>query len=165
MRKFSSEMLDDLIAAAEVSPRQRLHRNIHATFEDPCQRLFIAIGTDSYIRPHRHCRSQKTETLIAVKGRFVLLLFDDSGAKRDAVHFGNDSRGHAEMANVGVEMSPVDWHTVIALESGSILLEIKPGPFVPDTAKEFAPWAPEENVPEAVTYFQELLRFANRAKN
>jgi len=43
------------------------------------------------------------------------------------------------------------------LEPGSILLEIKAGPFDPTQPKEFAPWPPEEDSEMAERYLEELL--------
>jgi cupin fold WbuC family metalloprotein len=34
---------------------------------------------DSYVRPHRHAAGHKDETLIVLRGRFGLLLFDAAG--------------------------------------------------------------------------------------
>ena len=46
--------------------------------------------------------------------------------------------------NFGASIPAASWHTVIALEENSILLEMKDGPFHFETAKDFAPWASEE---------------------
>jgi hypothetical protein len=48
------------------------------------------------------------------------------------------------------------WHTFIALEPGTVLFEVKPGPFDDRTDKEFAPWAPTENAQEAPEYLEWL---------
>lgn len=148
---FSAAFLDDLVARAEQSPRRRQHANIHRDYADPVQRLFNAICTDSYIRPHRHCRDGKRESLIAVRGRFALIAFDGSGNIEAASPFGT-ARGD----DAGVELAPQQWHTVIALERGSILLEVKAGPFDPGAAKEMASWSPEEGSAEAAAYLAEL---------
>lgn len=100
------------------------------------------------------------ETLVAVKGRFALLVFDELGAVSRVVQFGVARSGPDAPMNCGVEISPEDWHTVIAIEPGSVLLEVKPGPFAPNVAKEFAAWAPDESSPEASKYFHQLRRFA-----
>jgi cupin fold WbuC family metalloprotein len=58
---FGSEYLDELSGLAKVSPRLRQHRNIHTSYDDPCQRLFNAIEPESYIRPHRHAADPRDE--------------------------------------------------------------------------------------------------------
>ena len=60
-----------------------------------------------------------------------------------------------------MELLPGEWHTVIALVPDSVLFEVKTGPFDPNAAKEFAPWAPVEGTQEALA-FMELL--AERAE-
>ena len=60
------------------------------------------------------------------------------------------------------EVPPGTWHTVVALETGSVLLEVKAGPFIPDQPKEFAAWAPEEGSDEAREYHSFLLRLVSQ---
>jgi len=50
-----------------------------------------------------------------------------------------------------IEIAAGTWHTLAALESGTVLLEVKPGPYAPAEPQDFAPWAPPEGVPAAVT--------------
>ncbi|MBF0414774.1 MAG: WbuC family cupin fold metalloprotein [Magnetococcales bacterium] len=156
LKIFSVEYLDSLVEEAAQSPRIRQHRNIHEGFGESCQRLLNAIGTNSYIRPHRHSLDPKAETLIAVRGKFALVSFDDAGSVVDVVLFGTEKVDVA--LPVGVELAPGTWHTIIALVAGSILLELKAGPFNPDAAKEPAPWAPEEGTQAGNEYFQRLRR-------
>lgn len=128
----------------------RQHLNIHQSFDDPSQRFFNAIGTDSYIRPHRHLLDPKAEDLIAIRGLFAMVAFKDDGEVCDVVRFGTEKY---DGVAAGVEVAPGTWHTVIALTEGAVLLELKGGPFVPTAAKEPAPWAPEEGTPEGRQYF------------
>ena len=150
---FTAGMLKNLICAAEQSLRKRQHLNIHQSYEDTCQRLFNAVGPESYIRPHRHSLDPKTETLLAVKGKFALVLFDDHGTPQDVILFGTQLFGDI---SPGVELAPGTWHTVLALSDQSVLLEIKAGPFDPQAAKELAPWAPEEGTDQGRHYLQSL---------
>jgi cupin fold WbuC family metalloprotein len=85
---FPSEFLDILTQDAWRSNRQRQHKNLHQHYNDPCQRLFNAIGVTSYIRPHRHSIDPKEECLIAVRGHMALLVFDDVGHVEQVVRFG-----------------------------------------------------------------------------
>ncbi|KUE90320.1 hypothetical protein ASL20_03810 [Cupriavidus necator] len=151
--------LGELVVHASKSGRLRQHRNIHASYEDPCQRLLNAVELDSYIRPHRHSLDPKVETLFALIGRFAVFSFDATGAIRNCVCIGSE-KYMSNSVGVAVEVDPRMWHTVIALEGGSILLELKAGPFDPDLAKEFAPWAPEEGGGEANDYLRSLRAYA-----
>lgn len=162
VRRLSQEMMGSLLAQAAVSPRRRQHRNLHLSFIEPCQRLLNAIEPGSYIRPHRHSLDPKAESLVAVRGKFALITFDERGLTECVVQFGTELYGCDERLDVGVEIPAGTWHTVIALVRGSVLLEVKSGPFDPGAGKELAPWAPEEGSPSAIDYFQELCRIALR---
>lgn len=148
------DMLEDLIEAAQHSSRGRQHLNLHQNYSDQTQRLLNAILPNSYIRPHRHLLDPKPEFLVALSGGFTLLIFNDLGEVKNVVGFGSNRFKYNCFA---VEISPEIWHTVIAHTTDAVLLEIKPGPFNPAAAKEYAPWAPEENTPHAQAYFASLL--------
>lgn len=157
MIEFSTSFLEDLVLRAGLSPRRRQHHNVHSSPDEPCQRLFNAIGVDSYIRPHRHLLEPRNELLVAVRGSFAVLGFDERGNVAGAVRVavGNGSPGSGQAA-AGVELRPDDWHTVIALEPGSVLLEVKAGPFSASAAKELASWSPEEGSAAAPAYLEGL---------
>ena len=142
---------DNLTKAACGSPRSRMHRNLHARWEEPSQRFINAIEPSSYIRPHRHVCDPKTECLVAVRGRFGVLAFGQDGRVEEALIICSAAGG----ASI-VQIEPQHWHTVVSLESGGILFEVKGGPFEPSKAKEFAPWAPAEGDPSATVYLDKL---------
>jgi hypothetical protein len=54
-------------------------------------------------------------------------------------------------------VASTSWHTVIALEPGCVLLEVKAGPFDPNQPKVLAPWAPEEGSDAAGDYLSRLI--------
>ena len=155
MQVFKAEMLKDLVDQAKVSSRLRQHKNIHTSYQEPCQRLFNAIEVGSYIRPHKHASDPRDEMLVAVRGQMALLSFDDDGAVVDVVRFGSEAFG-PELA-VGVELSANTWHTVVALVPGCVLLVVKAGPFDPNQPKDLAPWAPEEGSSLVPDYLMRLL--------
>jgi cupin fold WbuC family metalloprotein len=155
MKVFSTDYLNELTAQAQSSPRMRQHRNIHESYADPCQRLFNAVEPGSYIRPHRHAADPRDELLIAVRGLMVLVTFYDQGMVTGVVRFGVDRKG--EGLTVGAEVPANTWHTVIALEPGCVLLEVKAGPFDPNQPKDLAAWAPDECGPNAKQYLEKLI--------
>jgi cupin fold WbuC family metalloprotein len=143
--------LADLGQRAAAAPRRRLHRNLHASAAEPCQRLINAMLPDSYIRPHRHADYVTNECLLALRGRFLLIQFDEAGAIVAALRLGGPN------ADVVVaEVAPASWHTVVALEDGCVLFETKSGPYDADAAKTFAPWAPAEGAGDAPAYLARL---------
>lgn len=156
IQRFSHDYLASLIDEASNSPRSRQHRNIHTSYEDPCQRFMNAIGMESYIRPHRHSIDPKAETLIAVRGKFALFIFDDKGAIQEIINFGTERYADTSELSVGVDLTPGVWHTIVALQPGSVLLELKAGPFNSNAAKEPAPWAPDEMTSDGANYLHYL---------
>jgi cupin fold WbuC family metalloprotein len=156
LRTFSADFLETLARNGSAAPRGRQHWNVHTNYSDPCQRLFNAIGETSYIRPHRHSLDPKAECLVAVRGLFAIVHFDDAGNIQEIQRFGTERFGAAEEVSVGVEVPPQAWHSVLALVPGAILLELKAGPFDPDAAKELAPWAPDEGTLEGAAYLKAL---------
>ena len=159
MKIFDAQYFDNLTGQAKVSPRLRQHRNVHQSYQESSQRLFNAIEPGSYIRPHRHASDPRDELLIAVRGVMAMVTFDDQGAVTNVLRFGSEKYG-VEMA-VGAEVSSSTWHTLIALEPGCVLLEVKAGPFDPNQPKDLAPWAPEVSSDAASTYLGCLLERVN----
>ena len=157
IKYFSNSFLNDLTHESLLSSRKRFNFNIHSDHAESCQRLFNAIGIDSYIRPHRHSLDPKHECLVAVSGLFSLFIFNDNGRVLSITKFGSDLYRTTEgNCGVGVEIPPNVWHTVIALSNSAILFEVKAGPFNPLSAKEFAPWAPEEGELNSIEYLKAL---------
>ncbi len=159
LKVFSSKFLDELTADAVNSPRRRQHWNIHEDYSESVQRLFNAVEPDSYIRPHRHGIVPRVESMIAIRGLMMLFTFDDEGNVVDMVPFGVSCE-RRDVAAV-VEIPPGRWHTVIALEPGSVMLELKAGPFDPEHPKEMALWAPEDGSREVADYLQGLFRMVD----
>lgn len=156
MNEFKELFFLNLISEAKHSIKQRQYANLHSTYHEKCQRLFNAIGCDSYIQPHRHSLDHKIETLLAVKGLFALIQFSDMGAIKVVSFFGSESHITKDADMYGVEILPNEWHTLIAMTPNAVLFEVKEGPFSSEVAKELASWAPKEDSAESAQYFQNL---------
>ncbi|MDO8706540.1 MAG: WbuC family cupin fold metalloprotein [Sulfuricaulis sp.] len=152
---INRELLEKVASLARESPRRRRNYNFHETASDACHRLLNAIEPDSYIQPHCHREITKEETLIVVRGRLGVILFDDHGAVTAAVALVPASE------SVGVNIPHGVYHTLVALESGSVFFEAKAGPFVPLMPDEKASWAPAEGDAQAASYLKKIKqRFA-----
>ncbi|MDB5924840.1 MAG: mannose-6-phosphate isomerase [Betaproteobacteria bacterium] len=147
---FGKECLDALTDAAKASVRHRKNLDFHSEASHPAQRLLNAVEPGSYVRPHRHLEPLKDETLIAVRGAFGLVFFDESGVITTTAII--RANGDAIGANIprGV------FHSLVSLESGSVFFEAKAGPYNPQSDKEWAPWAPPEGHDEAAVYLGRL---------
>lgn len=137
MVKFiTDDTLRTLTQQAQQSLRLRMNYNLHAEMEDPVQRLCNAMEPGTYVRPHRH--AQRWECLCILSGAALLLIFDDDGQVVERVEL--SARGPVR----ALEMPANTWHTLAGLESGTVLFEVKQGPYIKPEEKDFAAWAPAE---------------------
>ncbi len=138
MKIVDRERILSVQRAAQQSSRLRANDNLHPTLEDPVQRFLNAMEPGTYVRPHRHAEPGHWELFLALEGRAAVLVFGDRGEVLGRVEIG--PRGPVR----AVEVPPGVWHAVAALEPGTVLFELKPGPYRPLADKDFAPWAPPE---------------------
>jgi cupin fold WbuC family metalloprotein len=131
VKQLTDSMLDALSLQAQQSPRRRANHNLHQDLSDPIQRLAIAMEPDTYVRPHRH--PYTWEMLFPLRGRFVVLHFDDSGTVTQRTLLGEDCSVLENPAGT--------WHAVLSLDIGGIIFEVKHGPYTPIAEADFAPWS------------------------
>ena len=143
--------LEALSHAAAAAPRRRMNRNLHVELADPVQRLAIAMEPGTYVRPHRHVHTW--EMLIVLTGELELVLFEADGATvsgREVL-----SRDHKAV----FEMPAGTWHSVISRRPGTVVFEVKQGPYQPIAPDDMAAWAPAEG-DAAVASFLRFLASA-----
>lgn len=150
MRLIDNALLGEVIGEARASPRGRRNRNFHRDDAQPANRLLNAIEPGSYVMPHRHLDPNKDETMVVLRGRLALIEFDDAGHVTRALVLGPGTDA------VGADIAHGTWHTVFALESGTVFFEAKAGPYLPLTDEERAPWAPVEGDPDVARYLAHL---------
>ena len=144
MKLIDTALLRELSARAASSPRRRANFNLHHDLEDPVQRFLNAVEPGSYVCPHRHHMPPRHELFAAIEGRAAVLLFAPDGevTERTEVTTGGGIRV--------AEIPAGAWHTLVALQPGTVLLEIKQGPYTPHTEESLASWAPREGDPACV---------------
>lgn len=122
--KITNTFLDELTEKAKDNPRLRVGFDLRNTPEDQSQRMVNAIEPDSIVPIHRH---QKTsETMVCIRGKFVVEIYDElERVCVDSTEFSADGPVRALNIPAG------QWHTVHSLESGSVIIEMKDGPYVP----------------------------------
>ncbi|CAB1370748.1 WbuC family cupin fold metalloprotein [Denitratisoma oestradiolicum] len=150
IRLIDTTLLGELNAEAAASPRRRRNHNFHSADDHPAHRLLNAIEPGSYVAPHRHLETAKDETMLVLKGRLGLVIFDDGGGVVQTVVL-------AATGDVrGVDIPHDTWHSLVALETGTVFFETKAGPYRALTVEERAPWAPAENDGAAAKYLRQL---------
>ena len=142
---LDQSLFAELAEKAAASPRGRQHHNFHQ-MQEPCHRMAVGLQPATYIAPHRHLSADKAETLLVLKGRLGLLVFDEAGqvlAKR-VLQAGGEC--------VGVDLPAGVFHGLVVLEAGSLMFECKSGPYRPVGEGEMASWAPREGEPAVAQY-------------
>jgi cupin fold WbuC family metalloprotein len=148
VKNINIELLDRVSEEADKNPRKRMNHNFHENGEELLQRMLNALEPQSYIVPHRHL--DKMKVLLLLRGKVQVLLFNDIGEVIEIKKL-NPLEGE-----YGVEIPVGIWHTIFVEETGSVIYEIKEGPYVPGVGVEFAPWAPNS---EDIVKVQEYLSF------
>lgn len=122
--KITQTVLDGLTEKAKVSPRLRMNMDLRNGPEDCSQRMLNAIEPGSPLPVHRH--KYTSETIVCIRGRVVEEFYDElERICTDAIELTPGG------PNVAINVPAGQWHTVRALESGSVLLEMKDGKYEP----------------------------------
>ena len=92
--------------------------------EDKSQRMLNAIEPGSTLPIHRHRNS--SETVVCLRGRLVEEFYDElERTCTEAIEL--SPNGPVVAVNIPIGQ----WHTVRSLESGTVILEVKDGPYEP----------------------------------
>ncbi len=134
MTLIDAEFLDRITEQARRSPRLRMNHNFHGSPEDAVQKFLNAIEPGSYLRPHRH--PDQEELFFVVRGKCRFIEYDELG------NVVLEQMLDPSNSCYGVTVPPNNWHSLVSLESGTVIFEVKPGPYIPLTEENFAPWAP-----------------------
>ena len=122
--KITQALLDKLTKEAKASPRLRMNLDLRNDENDSSQRMLNAIEPGSPLPIHRHQKS--SETVVCLRGRLVEEYYDD--LERICTERIELSPNGPVMA---VNIPAGQWHTVKALESGTVILEMKNGAYAP----------------------------------
>ena len=148
MKLIDNTLLDNLIGKAKDAPRKRAHFNLHPALHDPVQRLCIAMEPGTHVRPHRHSDPETWEILVILRGSLALNIFDERGKvlERTVLKAGGPI--------TALEFPLNTWHAPASLEPGTVVFEIKQGPYKPIAENNLAQWAPAEGAPEAEKFLE-----------
>ena len=126
--KIDNILLDRLTAQAKESPRLRMNLDLRNSDADCSQRMLNAIEPGSVVPVHRH---QKTsETVVVLRGRVVEEYYSSEGAVE--AEFDLAAGGPICALNIPAGQ----WHTLRALDPGTVILEMKDGAYEPIGAED-----------------------------
>ena len=121
--KIDKTILDELTAKAKTGERLRMNLDMRTSSNDTSQRMLNAVEPGTIVPIHRHCST--AETVIIVRGKVKEIFYDNDGNVTEEVV--REVGGECPMVQIPAGM----WHTIEALESGSVIFEAKDGAFAP----------------------------------
>lgn len=125
---INQQVLDELTARAKESPRLRMNQDLRNSPEDQSQRMLNALEPGTVLPVHRHLKS--SETVVCLRGHLREIFCADDGQVTEVIDMVPGS------PCVGVNIPKGQWHTVESLASGTVILEVKDGPYAPLTEEE-----------------------------
>ena len=120
---IDKDVLDNLTAQAQASPRLRMNMDLRNSPSDGSQRMLNAREPGTVMPIHRHRTS--SETVVIIRGKIQWVFYDDDGNETERVTL--DANGELRCLNV----EKGRWHSLECLESGSVLFECKDGAYQP----------------------------------
>ena len=124
MKLIDAELLNRTSAQARTDDRLRKNYNFH---ERP---------DGSYLPAHRHLNPAKDEAIVVLRGSVASFIFDDRGEIAECAVI------DPQQGVYGFDIPAGEWHSLLVLESGTVVYEVKPGPYVPLQESDLAPWTP-----------------------
>lgn len=122
--KITQALLDSLTEQAKASPRLRMNMDLRNSADDQSQRMLNAIEPGSPLPIHRHRKS--SETVVCLRGRLIEEFYDDlERTCTDRIELSPNG------PVVALNIPAGQWHTVQSLESGTVIMEVKDGPYEP----------------------------------
>ena len=142
---LTQELLDSVASAALKSARLRKNHNFHQ-LDEPVQRMLNAMQPGTYVRPHRHLRSEPAngfEFFLVLQGKVGILTFDERGGILDRLTLS------AAGPTYGIELPEGEYHSLVSLAPNTVIFELKEGPYNAATDKEFLQMFPPEGTAAA----------------
>lgn len=122
--KITQALLNKLTEEAKASPRLRMNLDLRNSADDQSQRMLNAIEPGSPLPIHRHRHT--SETVVCLRGRLVWEFYDElERICTETIELSPNGQV------VALNIPAGQWHTVRALESGSVILEMKEGAYEP----------------------------------
>jgi cupin fold WbuC family metalloprotein len=128
MKIIDRDLLDAVSEKAVESPRLRMNYNFHESIDSKAQKLLNALEPGTELPIHRHLHT--SETYILLRGRLRVLLYNEAKELIDSIEL------NPQLDKFGVDILAGQWHSLEVLESGTVIFEVKDGPYTPLTAED-----------------------------
>ncbi len=123
MQRIDTNLLNGVTAQAKESPRLRMNYNFHASLEAKAQRLLNALEPGTVLPVHRHPHT--AETYLLLRGKIRVMFYNEAKEETESTVL------DPLTGDYGVHIPVGQWHTLEVLENGSVLFEVKDGPYTP----------------------------------
>lgn len=124
MEIIDRNLLDQLSDTAKINDRLRINFNFHKSLDDKCQRLLNAMEPGTIMPIHHH---KVDEMYIVIRGDLTVTYHDD---RKNIIE---SYRICPREGSFGIQIPAGTWHSLIVHESGTVIFEVKEGPFIPHT--------------------------------
>ena len=121
-------LLNTISLQAQLSPRLRMNYNLHDSLDAKAQRLLNALEPGTQIPIHRHIDT--AETYVLLRGKIRVMQYDDNGVEE------NTDVLDPLVGNYGIHIPAGQYHSLEVVAVGSVILEVKEGPYKPITEEE-----------------------------
>ena len=119
--QINTSLLDALTAQAKFSPRLRMNLDLRNSPDDQSQRMLNALEPGTVMPIHRHRNT--SETVVVLRGKVKWLYYNDNRELTDSFIVAPNSD------LIGLSVPKGQWHSLECLETGSVILETKDGPW------------------------------------
>lgn len=120
---IEEKLLDSVTSRAKTSDRLRMNYNLHDSLDAKAQRLLNALEPGTELPIHRH--QHTAETYIVLRGAIKVLFYNDERMLT------NEFMINPLEGRYGIHIPASQWHTLEVLDSGTVIFEVKDGPYVP----------------------------------
>ena len=120
---IEEKLLDSVTSRAKTSDRLRMNYNLHDSLDAKAQRLLNALEPGTELPIHRH--QHTAETYIVLRGAIKVLFYNDERMLT------NEFMINPLEGRYGIHIPAGQWHTLEVLESGTVIFEVKDGPYAP----------------------------------
>ena len=121
MKIIDTHLLDSVTEQARKNERLRMNYNLHESLDNKVQKLLNAIEPGTKLLIHRH--PDTAETYILIRGSLRILFYNEARELIDSEVL------CVSEGKYGVDIPSGQWHSIEVIETGTVILEVKEGPY------------------------------------